>query len=271
MRLLFSLLVLCLMTIAFLACANPTPEPSPNLQATITSQVQEQLAAIPTATPQPTYTPQPTFTPYPTLTAAPTGTPYPTSRPLPTHTRYPTPPAPTRAPTSEPIWQGTGHWYRDPEFEQLAHELYQSLGVEYDVRMASLDADPNREGADLYLTLGCLNSQPIGYLWPYSLHVPANLDEYMVGIWDRSKGDWVGPVVETSLTLADGETGIYITNRVTLREIVRLLKMSSAGLPTTQDLNAIVYDSSTEVDEFYFWSEFDAAGVADALHYLGCH
>ena len=232
MRLLFSLLVLCLITIAFFACANPTPEPSPNLQATITSQVQEQLAAIPTATPQPTYTP---------------------------------------SPTSEPIWQGTGHWYRDSEFEQSADGLYQSLGVEVDVRMASLDADPNREGADLYLTLGCLNSQPIGYLWPYSLHVPANLDEYMVGIWDRSKGVWVGPVVETSLTLNEDGTGIYITNRVTLREIVRLLKMSSVGLPTNQYLNAILYESSTEDPAFYFLSEFDAAGVTDALRYLGCH
>ena len=246
MRLLFSLLVLCLMTIAFLACANPTPEPSPNLQATITSQVQEQLAAIPTATPQPTYTPQPTFTP------------------------YPTPPAPTR---SEPIWQGTGHWYRDSEFEQQSHEFYQSLfpGTEVHVRAASLDADPKREGADLYLTLGCLNSQPIGYLWPYSQHVPANLDEYRVGIWDRSKGVWVDPGVETSITITDDAMGIYITNRVALREIVRLLKTSSVGLPTNRYLNAIVYESSTEGADFYFFSEFDAAGVADALRYLGCH
>ena len=76
MRLARSLLILCLASIAWSACTNPAPEPTstPDLHATITSQVQGQLAAIPTVTLHPTYTLNPTFT----LTQAPTETPYPT-------------------------------------------------------------------------------------------------------------------------------------------------------------------------------------------------
>ena len=302
MRVLSPLLALTLTAAVFTACTNPAPEPTPDLRSTITAQVQEQLAAIPTATQQPTYTPLPTFTPYPTLTPSPTGTPYPTytpaptpeplpthtpypsptlrptytpfptSRPLPTHTPYPTPtPEPTLVPTNEPTWQETGHWYRDSAFEQALHEVLQDLspGAKVDVRMASLDADPSREGADLYLTLGCLDSLRVGYLWSYDQPIPASVDQYKVGIWDESKRVWVGQGVETSVTLTDDGTGVYIANRASLREIVRLLKMSSSGLPADRYLNAIAYDSDT--DGVDYWSEFDAAGVADALRYLGCH
>ena len=302
MRLLSSLLTLCLMSIVWSACTNPAPEPTPDLHATITAQVQEQLAAIPTATPQPAYTPLPTFTPYPTLTPAPTGTPYPTytpaptleplpthtpypsptvrptytpyptSRPLPTHTPHPTPtPEPTRAPTNEPAWQGTGHWYRDSDFERGMLVVLQDLlpGVEYDVRMASLDADPSRSGDDLHLTLGCLDSLPVGYIFPYNQHIPANVDEYMVGIWDDGRAVWVDHGGERSVILTDDESGAYIVNRALLSEIVGFLKRSSSGLPAGHVLNVILYDSDT--DGIDYWSEFDGAGVADALRYLGCH
>ena len=56
MRLARSLLILCLVSIAWSACTNPAPEPTPtpDPHATITSQVQGQLAAIPTVTLYPT-------------------------------------------------------------------------------------------------------------------------------------------------------------------------------------------------------------------------
>ena len=136
--------------------------------------------------------------------------------------------------------------------------------------MASIDATPTRDGSDLYLTLGCLDSQRLGYLWPYDQQpIPANVDEYQVGIWDASNRVWVDLAVKSSVILTEDGMEVYIANRASLREIVRLLKMSASGLPSDQYLNAVAYDSGT--DGIDYWSEFDAGGVIDALGYLGCH
>ena len=135
--------------------------------------------------------------------------------------------------------------------------------------MASLDADPSRSGDDLSLTLGCLDSLPVGYIFPYNLHIPANLDAYMVGIWDGVRTIWVDGGHERSVTLTDDEGGAYITNRAVMSEIVGFLEKSSSGLPTCHVLNVILYDSDT--DGFDYWSGFDSAGVVEALRYLGCH
>ena len=111
-------LCLCLTFLTIAACTNPVPEPTSDIPATVTAQVQSHLAAIPTDTPAPTYTPYPTpttaptATPYPTATPRPTYTLYPTPTPLPTHTPYPTAtprptytpyPTPTSEPTATPI------------------------------------------------------------------------------------------------------------------------------------------------------------------------
>ena len=143
-------------------------------------------------------------------------------------------------------------------------------GIKHDVRMATLDADPSRDGDDLDLTLGCIDSTPVGYLSPYSQHVSANVDVYRVGILDESKGVWLDQAVEGSVILTDEVNAVYITNRASMRGIVRLLKMSSSGLPAGQYLTAIVYESNADGGVDY-WAEFDAAGAADALRYLGCH
>ena len=289
MRLLSSLVILFLVSIAFGACTNSAPEPTLDLSATITAQVQEELALIPTTTPLPTYTPHPTFTPYPTQTPAPTTTAYPTytpaptPEPLPTYTPYPSPtlvptytpyptppPEPTRASTNDAAWQGTGDWYRDHLFEQGLQQVFQELfpGSEFEVRMASLDADPSSLGNDLYLTLACVDSVPVGYINPYDQLVPANMDRYEVGIWDESGGDWVDLSEEFTVLLTDDGSSVYITNRAYLREIVRLLERASSGLPADQYFSVILYDSSaTDVG---YWSDFDSAGVDDALGYLGC-
>ena len=93
-------LCLCLTFLTIAACNNPVPEPTPDVPATVTAQVQSHLAAIPTATPVPTYTP------YPTPTTVPTATPYPTFTPRPTYTLYPTPmPRPTATPVPEVAWK----------------------------------------------------------------------------------------------------------------------------------------------------------------------
>ena len=90
--------------VGVLGCATPAPA-TPDIPATVTAQVQDHLAAIPTDTPSPTYTPYPTATALPAPTQAATATPYPTSTPRPTYTPYPTftpTPTPTPVPTATP-------------------------------------------------------------------------------------------------------------------------------------------------------------------------
>ena len=296
MRLLSTLLTLCLVSIAWGACTTPTLEPTPDYSATITVQVQEQLASIPTAAPLPTYTLYPTFTPYPTLTPPPTATPYPTYTPAPTATLYPTytpaptaepyptytpaptatpEPTPTPRPTATPpapTWQGSGDWYPDTELEMGLDAVYRDIapGIEYDVRIATLDADPSRTGNDLFLVLGCVDSIPVGYIYPYDSPFPANMDAYKLGIWDGLNGVWVDQGIDATMTFTDDGGGVYISNRAYLREIVRLLKRASSGLPEEQYLSVILYDSNTAGTADY-WSGFNTAGVADTLRYLGCH
>ena len=69
MRLLQSLWIVSLASIALGACTGPGPEPTPNLAATVTAVIQEQSAVDSTATPWPNQTPYPTHTPYPRPTA----------------------------------------------------------------------------------------------------------------------------------------------------------------------------------------------------------
>ena len=68
------LLPCLLFSLLLVACAFSTPDPTPDIPATVTAQVQEHLAAIPMATPLPTYTPYPTYTPVPPPTPTPTET-----------------------------------------------------------------------------------------------------------------------------------------------------------------------------------------------------
>ena len=259
---------------SFLTIACFTPEP------------------LPTQTPAPTATAYPTYTPYPTPTPAPTGTAYPTYTPYPTPTPEPTPtptlpptpaptlpptPAPTAeptpAPTPAPAWQATSDWYRDTNSEQVFYERMAELspGSVGNAKVATLDSNPTRMDSALYLTLGCLNSMPYGYITTYDLQLPANADRYMVGIWDAMKGEWTDEEIDLPLDRTDDGLSVYITNRPTLREIVRLLKIASSGLPSEQYLSAGVYDSGPGTPDVDVWSGFDSAGVEDALSYLGCH
>ena len=92
------------------ACfSQPSPDAPPDIPATVEASVQQQIAAIPTSTPQPALTPlptvtaQPTYTVEPTATLRPTYTPEPTATPMPTYTPLPSPtPIPTATPTPTP-------------------------------------------------------------------------------------------------------------------------------------------------------------------------
>ena len=267
-----------------IACFTPEPlpthTPAPTATAYPTDTPYPTPTPAPTATAYPTDTPYPTPTPAPTATAYPTDTPYPTPTPAPTATAYPTDtpyPTPTPAltpePTPAPAWQATSDWYRHTDLEQGFHELMAELlpGGVVNVEVATLDSNPTRMDSALYLTLGCFNSIPVGYISTYDLQIPANADRYMVGIWDEMKVEWTDEGIDLPLVRTDDGFSVYITNRPALREIVRLLKISSSGLPSEQYLTAGVYDSGPGTPDVVLWAAFDAAGVEDALSYLGCH
>ena len=272
-------LILALSIVATACTGETTPQPTLNIAATVTAMVEN----VPTQTPYPTlpalptYTPAPTATLYPTYTPAPTAEPYPTYTPAPTAEPYPTyTPAPTATPelgptAPVPTWQGSGHWYRDTEFEMSLDAAYRDItpGIEYDVRMAILDADPESIQADLSLTLGCANDTSIGYIIPYTFVVPAEVDTYTVGIWDYTAGTWVDDLVDYPVILTDDGVGVFITNRAVLRRIVTLLEQAASGLPEGQRLVAGMWESSADNDGL--WSDFEPAGWRDASRYLGCH
>ena len=88
-----------LLALSLLACTATTPEPTPNLPATVSALVEVRLTEMPTGIPRSTNAPYPTYTPFPTPTKAPTPAPSPTA----TSTPVPTPTStPTLTPTPEP-------------------------------------------------------------------------------------------------------------------------------------------------------------------------
>ena len=148
--------------------------------------------------------------------------------------------------------------------------VYQSIapGVEYDVRMATLDAGPESTWADLTFTLGCAGGTPIGYLHPYTFVVPDGVGKYTVGIWDDTAGTFVDGLDEQPALLTDDGGGLYIINRTVLRRIVALLEQAISGLPEGQGLVAGMWENSGDDG---LWADFEPAGAQDALSYIGCH
>ena len=117
-----------LVVIASAACQSPPPEPTPDIPATVTAQVERSLASQATPTPAPTWTPPPIVvqaTPSsPTRTPGPPPTPAPTATPAPAPTDTPSPaPTQTATPAPEPTVEFT-----QQELDE-AEEQRQSAGI----------------------------------------------------------------------------------------------------------------------------------------------
>ena len=144
------------------------------------------------------------------------------------------------------------------------------LGTDYDVRVATLDADPTpTTSGEIYLSLGCLNDIPFSWLTPYTLVVPADIDTFAVGIWDRESGKIVDNIPFNQPAIrTDDESSLYISNRVVLSGMTRLLREAASGLPQGQVLTAGMWKIG--VNGSGLWADFDADGLQDALDYLEC-
>jgi hypothetical protein len=143
------------------------------------------------------------------------------------------------------------------------------LGTDYDVRIATLDADPTTAiSGEIYLSLGCLGDVPFGWLTPYTLVVPADIDTFAVGIWDRKSAKFVDDIPDQPAVRNDDESSLTISNRVVLRGVTRLLRQAASGLPQGQVLTAGMWKRGAH--DIGMWADFDADGLQDALDYLGC-
>ncbi len=236
-----------------------TREAEASIEVTVTARLEATRAAEPTPTPLPT----------PTHTLAPTATP--TPRPAPT--AIPTPvPRPTAIP-SDTEWRASGNWYRDTEYEQIITEVLKET-VPYevdDVRVATLDATPSSEGADLFFSLACLESTQVAYLASYSFEIPQYVSQYGFGIWDVANDTYLENHEHFyySPTITDDGSSIYIFNAAELRQIINTMVYAAEGLEPDQYLIAGMWESENHPNPT-LWSEFNAAGIDDALLYLGC-
>ena len=271
--------------ISFLACNSASPDPTPNIPATVTAQVQQQLAAmpaparVPTQTPAPimTPTPNPTHTPEPTTTEPPTATHQPTLTPMAAYTPYPIPvsmptPTPTRKATQRP-WSHTAYWYRDIDLEQGLISGLQDHApwVEpSEVRVATLDAVSESLERDLWFSLGCLGPLPLAYLGTYQGHIPDWAESHWYGFWSHDKEDWSeGSLDFYNPVITDDNGAIYISDRSQLRKILAILRTAATALPENHIFLAVIWPPATS-DELGMFSELDPHGLDQVLQYLTC-
>jgi hypothetical protein len=144
------------------------------------------------------------------------------------------------------------------------------LGTDYDVRIATLDADPTTAiSGEIYLSLGCLGDVPLGWLTPYTLVVSADIDTLAIGIWDRKSEKFVDAIPNQPAVRTDDASGLFISNRVVLSGVTRLLRDAASGLPQGQALTAGMGGKSSD-GTTWMWADYDVDGLLDALNYLGC-
>ena len=238
-----------------------TQEADSSIRATVEAQVAETLAA-PTLTPVPSPTPRPAPPPtaIPTPTIAPT--PAPTETPVPTPTAIPT--------TTER--RLSGNWYRNADWEHSLIEVMKGIDPDtsYEVRVATLDATPDSVDQALAFSLGCIGPTQVAYLSPYSGEILDYVDTVVFGIWDDADGEYLADHDHffSSPVLTDDGGSIYITSNAQIRQIINTLSRAAEGLEPAQALISGMWDQ--DEDDFGLWSEFDSAGIGDALRYLGC-
>ena len=258
-----------------------TPQPAPASAPTAASTP----TMAPTETPTPTAAPAPTSAPTaaPTPTMAPTETPTPTAAPAPTSAPTDTP-APTAAPTRTPVPTSTaipttvegrltGYWYRNADWEYSLTEVLKETDSDtvYEVRVVTLDANPDRTEQDFAFSLGCIGPAQVAYLSPYSGETLDHVESFAFGIWDEAAGDYLEDRVHfySSAGLADNGSSIYITSNAQLRQIIDTLTHAAEAADPAQYIISGMWGQERD-DDSVLWSEFDPAGIGDALQYLGC-
>ena len=142
--------------------------------------------------------------------------------------------------------------------------------VNFEIRGATLYPTPESTDKELGLSLACFGPDQVAYLSPLSGVVPEYVDQYLFGIWDNNNEEFLESpwYSSSSPTLTSTGTDIYISSDAELRQILEMLTYAADGLEPGQTLAAGMGKSGNEFRGL--WSDFDAAGIDDALQYLGC-
>ena len=187
-------------------------------------------------------------------------------------TSVPSTSSPTSTQTPEPSqWTSTGNWYQDLAQESIFNAAFEAQGVDTSSQVATLDANPAGWGSDLRFSLGCITGQQLGYLIPYAYVVPPSVDTYVVGMWNDEAGSWVedGLGWYTSPVITDDGSGIYLTSRAQLRQIIAVLETANENQNPDLVLAIRMFDS-TNADARGLWGQLDPTGLQDVLQYLPC-
>ena len=108
----------------------------------------------------------------------------------------------------------------------------------------------------------------MAWLTPYTFIVSADIDTFAFGIWDLGSEKFVDDIPNQPAVRTDDGSALYISNRVVLSGMTRLLREAASGLPRGQALTAGMWASG--VGDSGMWGDFNADGLQDALDYLGC-
>lgn len=291
------LCLLCLSVVWVVACTSedptqrPTRERTPDLDATVEAGIEATreaeitpAAVVATKVIQPTATKRPSPSPTsqaeretPEATAPPPTLPPIAATPTPAPTVVAAPAGPVALPTptaipAAPEWEETGYWYRDHYWEEVLTEWNREEDPDatHRIRAATLGANPGGMDTDLYLTLACVGTTQAAFLTSYAHEIPEFFDTYLFGIWDESGERYLENHEHFyyGLTVSRDGSGLSITYPAELNEIINTFAYAAVGLEPGQSLIAGMWE--TDNFDTDLWTDFDPAGIDDALQFLGC-
>ena len=146
------------------------------------------------------------------------------------------------------------------------------MGFSVKAKVAALDAITPGAARDVRLSLGCIGTDRVMYVIPYSFKVPPSMDALTVGIWDLGTGAWVEDEVwhYENVVRMEAGMGVFISSNAQVRQIFSTLRKADQNRDADLVFSVGVYDSTEGTEGGGMWGEFDATGLEDALDYLPC-
>ena len=131
-------------------------------------------------------------------------------------------PTPTATATQ---WEATGNWYRNVSHESALDAVLKAERINERASIATLDSIATSWANDLSLSLGCIGSDKVMYVFPYSFKVPPSIDTLTVGVWNYKTDAWVEgePQRYRNPVITDDGASIYIASNAQVRQILGTL------------------------------------------------
>ena len=155
--------------------------------------------------------------------------------------------------------------------EDIMLEIMREERMPGNAKVVILHAEPTSQYSAVYLSLVCLGETAAVYLVPYEEdQVPAWVDSFSIGMWDIQKG-WIDGTKFTyrNPSITEDGAGIYVYNRVQLRQILSTLAVARRNLNPNRGFLAGMF-SGQNTDIKGLWGQYDVVGIDEALAYVGC-